>query len=46
MIDSLHLYQFFDGIDPLIFDDWVDKLETACRISGRNIRESATRVDQ
>ena len=31
----------FDGIDPLIFDDWVDKLETACRISGRNIREEA-----
>ena len=31
----------FDGKDPLIFDDWVDKLETACRISGRNIREEA-----
>ena len=27
----------FDGSDPMIFDDWTDKLETACSISGRDI---------
>ena len=24
----------FDGSDLMIFDDWTDKLETACSISG------------
>ena len=31
----------FDGSDPTIFDDWTDKLETACSISGRDIRVEA-----
>ena len=31
----------FDGSDSTIFDDWTDKLETACSISGRDIRVEA-----
>ena len=31
----------FDGTDPDMFDGWVEKLETACRISQRDIREEA-----
>ena len=31
----------FDGTDPDMFDGWVEKLETACRISRRDIREEA-----
>ena len=31
----------FDGSDPTIFDDWTDKLETACSISGRDIQVEA-----
>ena len=31
----------FDGSDPTIFDDWTDKLETACSISGQDIRVEA-----
>ena len=27
----------FDGSDPTIFDDWTEKLETACSISRRDI---------
>ena len=27
----------FDGSDPIIFDDWTDKLETVCSISGQDI---------
>ena len=31
----------FDGSNPSTFDDWADKLETACSISGRDIRLEA-----
>ena len=31
----------FDGSDPTMFDEWIDKLETACSISGRDIRVEA-----
>ena len=31
----------FDGSNPSMFDDWADKLETACSISGRDIRLEA-----
>ena len=31
----------FDGSNPSMFDDWADKLEIACSISGRDIRLEA-----
>ena len=31
----------FDGTDPTMFDGWIDKLEMACSISGRDIRLEA-----
>ena len=31
----------FDGKDPAMFDDWVERLELACSLSGRNIKEEA-----
>ena len=29
----------FDGKDPAMFDDWVERIELACSLSGRNIKE-------
>ena len=31
----------FDGKDPTMFDDWTERLELACSISGRDIKEEA-----
>ena len=31
----------FDGKDPTMFDDWAERLELACSISGRDIKEEA-----
>ena len=31
----------FDGKDPAMFDDWAERLELACSLSGRNIKEEA-----
>ena len=31
----------FDGKDPVMFDDWAERLELACSLSGRNIKEEA-----
>ena len=31
----------FDGKDPARFDDWAERLELACSLSGRNIKEEA-----
>ena len=31
----------YDGSDPELCEKWLDRLEVACRISGRNIREEA-----
>ena len=31
----------YNGENPEEFDDWAERLETACMISGRDIREAA-----
>ena len=31
----------FDGKDPAMFDDWAERLELACSLSGRDIKEEA-----
>ena len=31
----------FDGKDPTMFDDWAERLELACSLSGRDIKEEA-----
>ena len=31
----------FDGKDPTMFNDWAERLELACSISGRDIKEEA-----
>ena len=31
----------FDGKDPTMFDDWTERLELACSLSGRVIKEEA-----
>ena len=31
----------FDGKDSAMFDDWAERLELACNLSGRNIKEEA-----
>ena len=31
----------FDGKDPAMFDDWAERLELACSLSERNIKEEA-----
>ena len=31
----------FDGKDPNMFDDWTERLELACSLSGRDIKEEA-----
>ena len=31
----------FDGKDPTMFNDWAERLELACSISGRHIKEEA-----
>ena len=31
----------FDGKDPAMFDDWAERLELACSLNGRNIKEEA-----
>ena len=31
----------FDGKDPTMFDDWTERLELACSLSGRDIKEEA-----
>ena len=31
----------FDGKDSAMFDDWAERLELACSLSGRNIKEEA-----
>ena len=31
----------FDGKDPAMFDDWAERLQLACSLSGRDIKEEA-----
>ena len=31
----------FDGKDPTMFDDWTERLELACSLSGRDIKEES-----
>ena len=31
----------FDGKDPAMFDDWAERLELVCSLSGRDINEEA-----